>query len=112
MEARPHARWQLQAVAHWERLRSRKAAVGEGLARPDAARRFEAPEPAGPVPTAPGAGAAPPPAAPPPRPAPPPGVARQAEAPAEDFAGTNLSARAGSPQALIYQWVTRRARPV
>jgi uncharacterized membrane protein len=68
----------------FERLRTRKAAVGEGLARPEAARRFEAPaEGTGPAPA--GAEATASAAPPPPRPAPPPSAAPKADEPAEDL---------------------------
>jgi hypothetical protein len=69
----------------FERLRSRKTVVSEGLARPTAARRFEAPEGAPPAPDGPDTGAAPMPPPPPQPTSPPPGAAPQAEAPAEDL---------------------------
>ncbi len=76
----------------FERLRSRKAAVDEGLARPAvAARRFEAAEPAGPAPAAADAASAP--APPPPRPTPPPPAPPQAEAPAEDAMARLMKAK-------------------
>jgi uncharacterized membrane protein len=75
----------------FERLRSRKTAVGEGLARPTAARRFEASEDAAAAPAGADASAAP---APPPTPkAPPPSVAPKAEGTAEDYAARLLKAK-------------------
>jgi uncharacterized membrane protein len=79
-----------QQEEFFERLRSRKAAVSEGLVRPTAARRFEATEAATDAPTAADATEAPPP---PPRPAPPPSAAPQAEAPPEDFAARLMKAK-------------------
>jgi uncharacterized membrane protein len=81
-----------QAEEFFERLRSRKSAVSEGLARPEAQRRFEAPE--GTTATPAGADASEPTAPPPPpKPAPPPLAAPQAEAPPEDFAARLLKAK-------------------
>lgn len=66
----------------FERLRTRKATVGEGLARPEAARRFEAPaEATGPAPAGADAAAVP---APPPPAARPPSAAPKPEESAED----------------------------
>jgi uncharacterized membrane protein len=69
----------------FERLRTRKAVVGEVLARPAAERRFEAPE--GTTAPAPAGADASAPAPPPPAPpaSPPPSAAPQAGAPAEDY---------------------------
>jgi hypothetical protein len=81
-----------QREEFYERLRSRKSVVSEGLARPAAARRFEVPEGSTPAPTAADASKAP---APPPTPAaPPPSVGPQAGAPPpEDFAARLMKAK-------------------
>jgi uncharacterized membrane protein len=80
-----------QREEFFERLRSRKAVIGEGLARPEAARRFEAAEGTAPAP----AGAdAPAPAAPSPsRPAPPPPAPAPGAETQEDYAARLLKAK-------------------
>jgi uncharacterized membrane protein len=75
-----------QREEFFERLRSRKVAVGEGLTRPAATRRFEAGE--GATPAAPAGADAPIGAAPPSSTqptSPPPSTAPQPDAPAEDL---------------------------
>jgi hypothetical protein len=81
-----------QPEEFFERLRSRKAAVGEGMARPDAAKRFESSQVSESTPAAADASETPPAPAPS-KPAAPPSVAPTAEAPAEDFAARLMKAK-------------------
>jgi hypothetical protein len=81
-----------QREEFFDRLRSRKAAVGESLARPEASRRFEATPGAATAPAGADAPAPPPPAPSAPQ-APKPAIAPQPEAAAEDFAARLMKAK-------------------